>query len=162
MIVRITEDDFDVSHELAQLRASHPGTGAVVAFVGTVRDMNHGDVVNAMTLEHYPGMTEQVIASIVAQAVARWRLLNATVVHRIGPLQPQDQIVLVAVASTHRGAAFDACEFIMDYLKTEAPFWKKEQTPTGSRWISARVTDNTARDQWLGTPDVPAKPKESL
>ena len=146
--VRIQEADFDLSAEIAQLRAHDPKVGAVVGFVGTVRDMNEGLDVASMELEHYPGMTEKSIEAIVAQATARWPLAGALVIHRVGPLKPQEQIVLVAVSSGHRGEAFAACEFIMDYLKTRAPFWKKERTPEGERWIDARVTDETALDKW--------------
>jgi molybdopterin synthase catalytic subunit len=146
--VRVQSQDFDLAVEVAALRANNPAVGAVVTFVGTVRDMNDGARVAAMELEHYPGMTEQALALIVEQAKARWPILDALVIHRIGPLLPQEQIVLVAVSSAHRGEAFAACEFIIDYLKTDAPFWKKEQTPDGARWVDARVTDDTARDKW--------------
>ncbi|MGZ9043820.1 MAG: molybdopterin synthase catalytic subunit MoaE [Telluria sp.] len=146
--VRVQAQDFDLSAEVAALRAQNPRVGAVVAFVGTVRDMNDGASVSAMELEHYPGMTEAALAGIVEQAGARWPLAGALVIHRVGPLLPQEQIVLVAVASAHRGEAFDACEFIIDYLKTEAPFWKKEQTPDGARWVDARESDDTATAKW--------------
>jgi molybdopterin synthase catalytic subunit len=148
MAVRVQAQDFDLAVEVAALRANQPAVGAVVTFVGTVRDMNDGAKVAAMELEHYPGMTEQALEQIVAQAKARWPIADALVIHRIGPLQPLEQIVLVAVSSAHRGEAFAACEFIIDYLKTEAPFWKKEQTPAGARWVDARVTDDTAKDKW--------------
>lgn len=146
--VRVQSEDFDLTREVAALRANNPAVGAVVTFVGTVRDMNDGAKVAAMELEHYPGMTEQALALIVDQAKARWPIAQALVIHRIGPLLPQEQIVLVAVSSAHRGEAFAACEFIIDYLKTEAPFWKKEQTPDGARWVDARVTDDAALDKW--------------
>jgi molybdopterin synthase catalytic subunit len=146
--VRVQPQDFDLSVEVAALRANNPAVGAVVTFVGTVRDMNDGAKVAEMELEHYPGMTEQALADIVEQAKARWPILDALVIHRIGPLLPLEQIVLVAVCSAHRGEAFAACEFIIDYLKTDAPFWKKEQTPDGARWVDARVTDDSARDKW--------------
>lgn len=146
--VSVQADDFDVSAELASLRAQDPRIGAVVSFVGTVRDMNDGARVSEMELEHYPGMTEQALAKIVEQASARWPLLGARVIHRVGPLKPLEQIVLVACASAHRGEAFDACEFIIDYLKTDAPFWKKEQTPDGARWVDARESDDSARAKW--------------
>ena len=146
--VSVQADDFDVSAELASLRAQDPRIGAVVSFVGTVRDMNDGASVSEMELEHYPGMTEQALAKIVEQASARWPLLGARVIHRVGPLRPLEQIVLVACASAHRGEAFDACEFIIDYLKTDAPFWKKEQTPDGARWVDARESDDSARAKW--------------
>ncbi len=148
--VSIQQHDFDVSAELAALRTQDPRIGAVVSFVGTVRDMNDGASVSEMELEHYPGMTEQALASIVGQAKARWPLFGARVIHRVGPLKPLEQIVLVACASAHRGEAFDACEFIIDYLKTEAPFWKKEQTPAGARWVDARESDDSARAKWEG------------
>lgn len=146
--VSVQADDFDVSAELALLRAQDPRIGAVVSFVGTVRDMNDGASVSEMELEHYPGMTEQALAKIIDQANARWPLFGARVIHRVGPLKPLEQIVLVACASAHRGEAFDACEFIIDYLKTEAPFWKKEQTPDGARWVDARESDDSARAKW--------------
>lgn len=146
--VRVQAGDFDLSTELGALRKQDPRVGAVVSFVGTVRDMNEGSPVAEMELEHYPGMTEQAIAKIVEQARARWPLYGALVIHRVGPLKPMDQIVLVACSAAHRGEAFAACEFIIDYLKTEAPFWKKEQTPEGARWVDARVTDDIALEKW--------------
>jgi len=146
--VSIQNEDFDLSAEVAALRAGLAGVGAVVSFVGTVRDRNDGAAVSAMTLEHYPGMTEKAIEAMVDQAVARFGLLAARVVHRVGPLLPLDQIVLVAVAASHRGDAFQGCEFLMDYLKTQAPFWKKEDTPQGSRWVDARVADDAALARW--------------
>lgn len=148
MTIRVQTVDFDLSAELAQLRQGNPGIGAVVSFVGLVRDINDGQNISAMELEHYPGMTEKALEQIVVQAQARWDLMNTLVIHRVGPLQPLDQIVLVAVATRHRGDAFAACEFIMDYLKTQAPFWKKEQTPEGSRWVDARETDDLALQKW--------------
>lgn len=148
MAVRVQTEDFDLSAELARLRAGRADVGAVVSFVGTVRDVNDGANVSAMELEHYPGMTEQALGDIIERARARWELIDALIIHRVGPLQPMDQIVLVAVTSAHRGEAFAACEFIMDYLKTEAPFWKKEQTPQGARWVDARVSDDHARTKW--------------
>ena len=146
--VRVQQADFDLGQEIAQLRAGNPKVGAVVGFVGTVRDMNDGLEVAAMELEHYPGMTEKAILAIVEQARARWPVSAALVIHRVDPLLPQEQIVLVAVSSSHRGEAFAACEFIIDYLKTEAPFWKKEDTPEGARWVDARDSDATALDKW--------------
>lgn len=148
MPVKVQTADFDLSQEVAQLRAGQPGIGGIVTFVGTVRDMNEGQNVTAMELEHYPGMTEKALEEIVAQAKARWPIFDALVIHRVGPLRPLDQIVLVAVTSPHRGEAFAACEFIIDYLKTEAPFWKKEDTPEGARWVDARVTDDQALAKW--------------
>jgi molybdopterin synthase catalytic subunit len=146
--VRVQHEDFDLSAEVAQLRSGNPKVGAVVTFVGTVRDLNEGSHVAAMELEHYPGMTEQSIDRIIDQACERWPIHDALVIHRMGPLLPRDQIVLVAVTSAHRGDAFAACEFIIDYLKTEAPFWKKETTPEGARWVDARVSDDEALAKW--------------
>src|SRR4051812_31432512 len=148
MAIRVQTQDFDLGVEVAQLRAGDARVGAVVSFIGTVRDMSDGAGVSEMELEHYPGMTEKALEDIVAQAHARWSIFDALVIHRVGPLQPLDQIVLVAVTSAHRGDAFSACEFIMDYLKTQAPFWKKEQTPQGARWVDARVTDDHALAKW--------------
>jgi molybdopterin synthase catalytic subunit len=148
--VRVQTEDFDVGAEIARLRAAQPGVGAVAAFVGVVRDLNEGEGVARMTLEHYPGMTERALAEIEQRARSRWNLAEVLVIHRVGELQPTDQIVLVVVTSRHRGEAFAACEFVMDYLKTEAPFWKKELTPEGSRWVDARESDDAARDRWEG------------
>ncbi|BBB66393.1 molybdenum cofactor biosynthesis protein MoaE [Undibacterium sp. YM2] len=148
MIIRVQTADFDLNAELAQLRQANPGIGAVVSFVGLVRDINDGQDISAMELEHYPGMTEKALEQIVKEAGARWKLINTVVIHRVGILQPLDQIVLVAVATRHRGDAFAACEFIMDYLKTQAPFWKKEQTPEGARWVDARESDDQALQKW--------------
>lgn len=150
MPVRIQREDFDAGAEIARLRAADPRVGAVASFVGVARDRNDGARVTAMTLEHYPGMTEQALADIVAQAKSRWDVLEVLVVHRVGRLEPLAQIVLVVVTSSHRGAAFAACEFVMDYLKTEAPFWKKETTPEGERWVDARESDDAARERWRG------------
>ena len=147
-LIRVQENDFDVSTEIAALRKGDPRVGAVVTFLGTVRDLNDGSQVKEMTLEHYPAMTEKALEEIVAQAKSRWDIYQALVIHRVGPLLPEDQIVLVAVTSAHRGEAFAACEFIMDYLKTAAPFWKKEETPDGGRWVDARVTDEAAMARW--------------
>jgi len=152
MPVRVQTEDFDVSRELAALRAGDPRVGAVAAFVGTVRDVNEASAVATMTLEHYPGMTEKALAAIVDEAKARWDILDALVVHRVGELRPTDQIVLVGVTGAHRGEAFAACEFIMDYLKTRAPFWKKEVTPAGARWVDARTTDDDAAARWDRAP----------
>lgn len=148
MPVRVQTQDFDLGAEVAALRAGRPGVGAVAAFIGTVRDMNDGAGVRTMELEHYPGMTEQSLEQIVAEAHRRWQIIDALVIHRVGPLQPMDQIVLVAVLSAHRGEAFAACEFIMDYLKTSAPFWKKEHGAAGARWVDARVSDDKALAKW--------------
>ena len=152
MNVRVQQEDFDISAEMAAMRNGNPKIGAIASFVGVVRDVNDGDSVATMTLEHYPGMTEKAIVEIIGQARGRWEVLDALVIHRIGTLKPTDQIVLVIVASTHRGDAFAACEFIMDYLKTQAPFWKKEVTPQGSRWVDARVTDDKAAQRSLVFP----------
>ncbi len=148
MPVRIQHEDFDAGAEIARLRAGDPRIGAVASFVGVARDRNDGAQVATMTLEHYPGMTERAIEAIVEQARARWQVIDILVIHRIGMLEPLDQIVLVAVTSSHRGDAFAACEFVMDYLKTEAPFWKKEVTPAGSRWVDARESDEAAKSRW--------------
>ena len=148
MPIRIQEGDFNLSTEIAALRKVDPRVGAVVTFLGTVRDMNDGSSVKGMTLEHYPGMTEKALQDILDQAKARWDIYQSLVIHRVGLLLPEDQIVMVAVTSAHRGEAFAACEFIMDYLKTAAPFWKKEDTPEGGRWVDARVTDETAMSRW--------------
>lgn len=150
--VRVQQADFDLSTEVARLRAGDPKVGAVVTFVGAVRDLNDGAAVAEMELEHYPGMTEAALADIVERACARWPLAGALVIHRVGPLLPMEQIVLVAVSAAHRGEAFQACEFIIDYLKTEAPFWKKEQTPDGARWVDARTSDDQALGKWDGVP----------
>jgi len=146
--VSIQTEDFDLSAEVARLRADEKGVGAVCTFVGTVRDRNDGQSVSTMELEHYPGMTEKSIEAMIDEAHQRFDILGARVVHRVGLLQPLDQIVLVAVTSAHRGESFQACEFLMDYLKTQAPFWKKEQTPEGARWVDARVSDDAALAKW--------------
>ncbi|WP_412480393.1 molybdopterin synthase catalytic subunit MoaE [Azonexus sp. IMCC34839] len=148
MTVRVQEADFDVGAELAALRAGDARVGALASFLGLVRDMNDGASVSGMTLEHYPGMTEKSLEAIVAEARQRWDIYDALVIHRVGPLKPCDQIVLVAVTSAHRGESFAACEFIMDYLKTQAPFWKKEATADGGRWVDARDTDDSAAARW--------------
>ncbi len=146
--VRVQAGDFDLGSEIARLREGDARVGAVVSFVGTVRDLNEGAHVAELELEHYPGMTEKSLEDIVAQARERWPLYGALVIHRIGPMKPLDQIVLVACTAAHRGEAFAACEFIMDYLKTDAPFWKKEQTPEGARWVDARSSDDSAKARW--------------
>lgn len=148
MTVRVQTEDFDTGLEISQLRNARKDTGAVVSFVGQVRDLNEGDTVSQLTLEYYPGMTEKALEAIVNQAQSRWDIFDAIVIHRVGTLQPTDQIVLVAVSGAHRGEAFKACEFIMDYLKTEAPFWKKEVTGSGERWVDAKLTDEDARERW--------------
>ncbi len=150
-LVRIQVADFDLSAEVAALRAQDPGVGAVCAFVGTVRERSEGREVRAMELEHYPGMTEKAIVSIVDAARLRFDIRGVTVIHRVGPLDLQDQIVLVAISSAHRGDAFGACEFVMDYLKTEAPFWKRERTPEGVRWVDARSEDEIIVRRWQQT-----------
>lgn len=147
-MVRIQFEDFDAGAEITRMRQARRDTGAVAAFIGQVRDLNEGAEVSGMTLEHYPGMTEKALEAIVDQAKQRWNIFDALVIHRIGALKPLDQIVLVVVSGAHRGEAFSACEFIMDYLKTEAPFWKKERTETGDRWVEARSSDDTAKQRW--------------
>jgi len=152
--VRIQTQDFDLSAEVAALRAGDGGVGAVTSFIGTVRERTsvqqngQPDAISAMELEHYPGMTERAIEAMIDAALQRFDLRGARVVHRVGLLQPQDQIVLVAVSSAHRGESFKGCEFLMDYLKTQAPFWKKETTPAGARWVDARVADDAALARW--------------
>ena len=148
MAVRVQTGDFDAGAEMAAMRRGNPKIGAVASFIGVVRDLNEGADVAEMTLEHYPGMTEKALEKIVTEAKTRWDIYDALVVHRVGTLKPTDQIVLVVVASGHRGEAFQACEFLMDYLKTRAPFWKKEKTPEGGRWVDARKTDDAAADRW--------------
>ena len=146
--VSIQEQDFDLQQEVAALRASDARVGAVCSFIGTVRDRNDSSPVASMELEHYPGMTEKAIEAMIDEAHRRFDILGARVVHRVGLLKPQDQIMMVAVISAHRGESFQACEFLMDYLKTQAPFWKKEQTPEGPRWVDARVDDDAALARW--------------
>ncbi len=146
--IRVQTEDFDISTETAALRAGNAKIGAIAAFTGVVRDVNDGGGVSTLSLEHYPGMTEKALVKIVDDARARWDVIDCTVIHRVGELKPTDQIVLVIVASGHRGDAFAACEFIMDYLKTEAPFWKKELTPEGARWVDSRESDSTAALRW--------------
>jgi len=148
MTVRVQTGDFDIGAEIAAMRRGNSKVGAVASFIGVVRDLNEGDRVAEMTLEHYPGMTEKALEKIVAEARSRWEIYDALVVHRVGTLKPGDQIVLVVVTGAHRGEAFEACEFLMDYLKTRAPFWKKEATPEGSRWVDARESDDAAADRW--------------
>ena len=148
MPVRIQTEDFDLSQEVKQLRAGDARVGAIATFVGTVRDRNDGSDVAAMTLEHYPGMTEKSLEEIIEKAKARWDIFEVLIIHRVGPLNIEDQIVLTAVTSAHRGEAFAACEYVMDYLKTLAPFWKKEDTPEGARWVDARLSDDEALKKW--------------
>ena len=148
MPVRIQTEDFDLSQEVKQLRVGDARVGAVATFVGTVRDRNDGSDIAAMTLEHYPGMTEKSLVEIVEKAKARWDIFDVLIIHRVGPLNIEDQIVLTAVTSAHRGEAFAACEYVMDYLKTLAPFWKKEETPEGARWVDARLSDDEALKKW--------------
>jgi molybdopterin synthase catalytic subunit len=146
---RVQQEDFDVGHELEGLTRGRKDVGALASFVGLVRDANEGDAISGMTLEHYPGMTEKALEEICAQAHARWDLVDTLVIHRVGALAPGDRIVLVGVTSAHRGEAFAACEFIMDYLKTRAPFWKREDTPAGTRWVEARESDEQAAQKWV-------------
>jgi molybdopterin synthase catalytic subunit len=147
-VVRVQTEDFDLAREIAALHARDARVGAVAAFIGMVREVNEASAVSTLTLEHYPGMTEKALLSIVDQAKSRWNIYDAIVIHRVGKLKPADQIVFVAVSGAHRGEAFAACEFIMDYLKTRAPFWKKEQTPAGERWVEARASDDEAASRW--------------
>ena len=148
--VRVQAEDFDVGRELESLTRGRRDVGGVASFVGLVREANDGHDIRGMTLEHYPGMTEKALEDICAQADARWKLIDTVVIHRVGALAPGDRIVMVGVASAHRGEAFAACEFIMDYLKTRAPFWKREDTPEGSRWVEARASDDKAAERWKG------------
>ena len=148
MKVQVQEADFDLTTEIAAMRQARPELGAVVAFIGLVRDVNAGIAVSELTLEHYPAMTPKALEAIVQQAQQRWKIDEVVLIHRVGRLLPSDQIVLVAVAGAHRGPAFQACEFIMDYLKTQAPFWKKEQTAAGTRWVEARGSDDAAAQRW--------------
>ncbi|MGH6610493.1 MAG: molybdopterin synthase catalytic subunit MoaE [Burkholderiaceae bacterium] len=147
-MVRVQQEDFDAGAEIARLRNGNPKIGAVASFIGIVRELNEGAAVESITLEHYPGMTEKSLTSIAEQAQARWKLNDVLIIHRVGTLKPTDQIVLVVTTSSHRGDAFAACQFVMDYLKTDAPFWKKEATPSGTRWVEARETDDAARERW--------------
>ena len=148
MTVRVQTGDFDIGAEIAAMRRDNPKVGAVASFIGVVRDVNEGDHVAEMTLEHYPGMTEKALEKMVAEARSRWDIYDALVIHRVGTLKPGEQIVLVVITGAHRGEAFAACEFLMDYLKTRAPFWKKEVTPAGARWVEARESDDAAADRW--------------
>jgi molybdopterin synthase catalytic subunit len=148
MKISVQQEDFDAGREMAAVRAKNPKVGAVASFIGVVRDVNDGAGVATMTLEHYPGMTEKALQGIIDAAKVRWEVLDCTVIHRVGRLEPMDQIVFVAVASGHRGDAFAACEFIMDYLKTQAPFWKKEETRDGARWVEAKESDDAAAGRW--------------
>ncbi len=157
MKITVQETDFDAATEIAELRANHSRTGAIASFIGLVRDHNDGDAVTAMTLEHYPAMSAKVLHDIVEQAMQRWQIEDVTVIHRTGRLVLGDQIVFVAVAAAHRHDAFLACELIMDFLKTAAPFWKKEQTAQGERWVESRATDEDARLSWLDSSDISAR-----
>lgn len=148
MAVRIQFEDFDVAAEMDKVRRANPQTGAVVSFLGQVRDLNQGSEISSMFLEHYPGMTEKSLESLIKSARERWNIHEVTIIHRVGNLSPLDQIVLVVVASMHREDAFRACEFIMDFLKTEAPFWKREVTPSGERWVEAKQSDEIAKQKW--------------
>ena len=148
MPVRVQTGDFDIGEEIARLRVGDRGVGAIASFIGTVRDVNDASTITGLTLEHYPGMTETALDEIVAEARQRFDIRDALVVHRVGALAPGDQIVLVVVTGAHRGAAFDACEFVMDWLKTRAPFWKKERLPDGERWVEARASDDEAAQRW--------------
>jgi molybdopterin synthase catalytic subunit len=151
--IRVQSEPFDLAVEQERLWQGRPRVGALVSFVGLMRDMNEGEAVASMTLEHYPGMTEKALTAIAEEAARRWPLDGVRILHRSGALVPQDPIVLVAVASAHRGDAFRACEFLIDYLKTRAPFWKKETTASGDRWVDARETDGAAANRWSDGPD---------
>jgi molybdopterin synthase catalytic subunit len=146
---RVQVEPFEAGREIAALTEGRRDVGAIATFIGCVRDLNDGMNVSRMTLEHYPGMTERALEEICDEAMKRWDLIDLRVVHRVGPLEPGESIVLVAVSSAHRGEAFAACEFVMDYLKTRAPFWKKEETPQGSRWVEARSSDDDAAARWM-------------
>ena len=148
MTVRVQTEDFDLGAELGKLRRANASIGALVSFVGQVRDINDGDAINTLTLEHYPEMTQKSLEAIENEAKTRWQLIDTLIIHRFGTLKPQDQIVLVAITCSHRGDAFKACEFIMDYLKTSAPFWKKEATNQGERWVEAKLSDDQAKARW--------------
>ena len=148
MPVRVQTGDFDIGEEIARLRVGDRGVGAIASFIGTVRDVNDATTITGLTLEHYPGMTEAALDEIVVEARQRFDIRDALVVHRVGALVPGDQIVLVVVTGAHRDAAFDACEFVMDWLKTRAPFWKKERLPDGERWVEARASDDEAAQRW--------------
>jgi molybdopterin synthase catalytic subunit len=148
-MIRVQREDFDAGHELAALARGNKSVGGVCAFVGLVRDLAGAESISAMTLEHYPGMTERALADIEAEARRRWPLEDVLIVHRFGRLEPGDRIVLVATASAHRAAAFDACAFLIDWLKTKAPFWKLEETPAGSRWVEAKSSDDDAAKRWV-------------
>ena len=164
--VSIQTGDFDLAAEIAALRAGDAGVGAVASFIGTVRDRNESQGVSALELEHYPGMTERSIEAMIDEAMRRFDIRGARIIHRVGLLQPLDQIMMVAVTSAHRGQAFQACEFLMDYLKTQAPFWKKEETPDGARWVDARSSDDAAIARWgiaasnAPGPALPHKPAD--
>jgi molybdopterin synthase catalytic subunit len=146
--VRVQTEDFDVATELEAIRLESDDVGAVVNFIGLVRDINEGDAIQTLTLEHYPGMTERALEAIESEAKIRWNISGSLIIHRVGTLKPQEQIVLVAVASAHRGEAFKACEFMMDFLKSQAPFWKKEVTSQGERWVEAKLSDDEAHARW--------------
>jgi len=146
--IKVQPEPFDPDAESRRVREGNPGVGAVVTFLGLMRDLNEGDSVRTMTLEHYPGMTEKALQAIAEEAMQRWDLAAVNVVHRVGELHPEDPIVLVAVASRHRGDAFRGCEFVIDYLKNRAPFWKKERTADGERWVTARHSDRDAEARW--------------
>ncbi|MEA3273987.1 MAG: molybdopterin synthase catalytic subunit MoaE [Pseudomonadota bacterium] len=155
--IRVLTEPFDIAAEQEALWRGQPQVGALVSFLGLMRDMNEGVSVTRMTLEHYPGMTEKALAAIAEEAAGRWDLQDIRILHRVGELRPQDPIVLVAVTSAHRGEAFRACEFLIDYLKTKAPFWKKEITGEGERWVDARIADEDAAARWQGPAPHPSR-----
>jgi molybdopterin synthase catalytic subunit len=161
MAARVQTEDFDIGAEIARLRGGRSDVGAVASFIGVMRDFNEGSGVTALTLEHYPGMTEKLLERIIDEARARWPLQDALIVHRVGTLCPADQIVLVVALSAHREAALAACAFIMDYLKTRAPFWKKERTATGERWVEARISDDQAAARWVEGAQTTSMPAAS-
>ena len=148
-MIRIQRDDFDVGAELEKLAAGNPKIGGITSFVGVVRNRSESEAIQAMTLEHYPGMTEKALREIEAEARRRWPLEACLIIHRHGRLEPGERIVLVATASQHRKAAFESCHFLIDWLKTKAPFWKQEETPKGERWVRARSEDDTAAARWI-------------
>lgn len=148
MKVSVQTQDFDAGLEIRQLQSLRRDVGAIVSFIGLVRDFNDNQNITQLTLEHYPGMTEKALKKIIVQAEQRWLIEDALIIHRVGTLKPGDQIVLVAACGAHRGDTFAACEFMMDYLKTQAPFWKKEVTPDGEHWVEARDSDDAAKQRW--------------
>ena len=150
-MIRVQKEDFDPAVEMERLTVGKSGIGGLVTFTGLVRDLADGAAIRAMTLEHYPGMTEKMLGSIEAEALTRWPLEASLIIHRYGRLEPRDRIVFVAVGSAHRQAAFEACAFLVDWLKTRAPFWKLEETSAGAHWVSAQASDDAAAERWTGS-----------